>query len=37
MVMREFLFSGQPVINIVPVLTPARLEEVISQPGYLIS
>ena len=36
-VMREFLFSGQPVINVIPVLTPARLEEVICKPGDLIS
>jgi hypothetical protein len=36
-VVRELLFCGQPVIDIVPVLTPAGLEEVISKPGDLIS
>jgi hypothetical protein len=36
-VVRELLFSGQPVIDVVAVLPPAHLEEVISKPGDLIS
>jgi hypothetical protein len=33
---REFLFGGQPVIDIVAIPPPARLVEVVSEPSNLV-
>jgi hypothetical protein len=37
MVLRTFLFGGQPVIDVVTGLPSSPLEEVINKPGDFIS